>query len=42
VATGALDAAKGGTMPLVTLGALALVGTAGILIRRNRRHDSGG
>ena len=42
VATGALDAAKGKTMPLVTLGALALVGTAGILIRRNRRNDSGG
>jgi len=41
VAAGTLDAARG-TLPLVTLGALALIGTAGILIRRNRRHDPEG
>jgi hypothetical protein len=41
VAAGRLDEARG-TLPLVTLGALALIGTAGILIRRNRRHDPGG
>jgi hypothetical protein len=39
VAAGTLDAARG-TLPLVTLGALTLIGTAGIVIRRNRRHDS--
>jgi LPXTG-motif cell wall-anchored protein len=39
VAAGTLDAARG-TMPLVTLGALTLIGTAGILIRRNRRDNS--
>jgi hypothetical protein len=38
VAAGALDAARG-TLPLVTLGALALIGTAGIAIRRNRGRD---
>ena len=39
VAAGILDAARG-TLPLVTLGALTLIGTAGIVIRRNRRRDS--
>jgi hypothetical protein len=41
VSAGTLEAARG-TMPLVTLGALTLIGTAGILIRRNRRHNSEG
>ena len=41
VAAGTPDAARG-TLPLITLGALALIGTAGILIRRNRRHDPEG
>ena len=36
VATGALDAAKGKTMPLAILGSVALLGTAGVLFRRNR------
>jgi len=40
-ATGVLEAARG-TLPLVTLGALALISTAGIAIRRNRRHNSKG
>ena len=39
VAAGTLDAARG-TLPLITLGALTLIGTAGIVIRRNRRRDS--
>ena len=38
VATGTLDAARG-TLPLVTLGALALIGTTSLLIRRNRGRD---
>ena len=38
VAAGTLDAARG-TLPLVTLGALALIGTTGIAIRRNRGRD---
>ena len=36
VATGALDAAQERTMPLAILGSVALLGTAGVLIRRNR------
>jgi hypothetical protein len=38
VASGTLDAARG-TLPLVTLGALALIGTASLLVRRNRGSD---
>jgi hypothetical protein len=38
VAAGTLDAARG-TLPLVTLGALALLGTASLLVRRNRGGD---
>ena len=38
VAAGTLDAARG-TLPLVTLGALALIGTTGLLFRRNRERD---
>ena len=39
VAAGTLDAARG-TLPLVTLGSLALIGTTGLLFRRNRgRND---
>jgi hypothetical protein len=41
VAAGTLGAARG-TLPLVTLGALALIGTGGILIRRNRRQGPEG
>ena len=36
VATGALDAAQERSMPLAILGSIALLGTAGVLIRRNR------
>ena len=38
VATGALDAARG-TVPLVALGTLALIGTTGLLFRRNQGRD---
>lgn len=38
VATGALDATRG-SLPLLTLGALALIGTASIAFRRNWRRD---
>ena len=38
VASGTLDAARG-TLPLVTLGALALIGIAGLVFRRNRGRD---